>query len=89
GDGALLKRGKTRRRGEVVETGGEKGRVVAIVVVGLKEVAARGGEWHRGSYRSGGGEHFWGSPKKSPETAASGGDGGQRVAGGGRRWRRK
>nr|GEZ26936.1 retrovirus-related Pol polyprotein from transposon TNT 1-94 [Tanacetum cinerariifolium] len=80
GDGALLKRGKTRRRGEVVETGGEKGRVVAIVVVGLKEVAARGGEWHRGSYRSGGGEHFWGSPKKSPETAASGGDGGQRVS---------
>nr|GEU89711.1 retrovirus-related Pol polyprotein from transposon TNT 1-94 [Tanacetum cinerariifolium] len=79
GDGALPKRGKTRRMGEVVETRGEKGRVVATVVVGLKEVAVRGGEWHRGSYRSGRGEHFWGSREKSPETAASGGDGGQRA----------
>nr|GFA99732.1 hypothetical protein [Tanacetum cinerariifolium]GFB22749.1 hypothetical protein [Tanacetum cinerariifolium] len=51
--------------------------VVAAVVVGLKEVAARGGEWCGGSYRSGEGEHFWGSPEKLPETAAGG------------RWRRK
>nr|GEZ35055.1 RNA-directed DNA polymerase, eukaryota [Tanacetum cinerariifolium] len=45
----------------------------AAVVVVLEVVAARGGEWYGGSYRSGEGEHFWGSPEKSLETAAAGG----------------
>nr|GEY48070.1 retrotransposon protein, putative, Ty1-copia subclass [Tanacetum cinerariifolium] len=38
--------------------------VVAAVVVGLKEVVARVGEWCGGSYRSGEGECFRGSPEK-------------------------
>nr|GFA88396.1 hypothetical protein [Tanacetum cinerariifolium] len=32
--------------------------------VGTKLMAARGGEWCGGSYRSGEGEYFWGSPEK-------------------------
>nr|GEZ92524.1 retrotransposon Gag domain-containing protein [Tanacetum cinerariifolium] len=40
---------------------------------------ARGGEWHRGSSRSGDGEYFWGSS----EMFFGGGGGG---GGGGRRW---
>nr|GEZ30050.1 hypothetical protein [Tanacetum cinerariifolium] len=61
--------------------------VVAAMVVGLKEVVTRGGEWCGGSYRSGEGEHFRGSLEKLPETAAGGG--GRRLADGGGRWRRK
>nr|GEY91249.1 hypothetical protein [Tanacetum cinerariifolium] len=40
--------------------------------------AARGGEWYKGSDRSGDGKHFWFWPKDSPENFS--GDGG------GRRW---
>nr|GEW28046.1 reverse transcriptase domain-containing protein [Tanacetum cinerariifolium] len=40
---------------------------------------ARGGEWHRGSNRSGDKERFWGSPEKF----FGGGGGGRRLAGGG------
>nr|GEY06633.1 reverse transcriptase domain-containing protein [Tanacetum cinerariifolium] len=53
--------------------------VVAVVMV-LEVVAARGGEWYGGSYRSGEGEHFWGLPEKSPETATDGGDCGRSEA---------
>nr|GEX26038.1 hypothetical protein [Tanacetum cinerariifolium] len=74
GDGASSEKGKTKRRGEVVETGGEKGRVVAAVVVGLKVVVARGGEWHSGSSRLGGGECFVARPEVWPEVVAGGGD---------------
>nr|GEW19637.1 reverse transcriptase domain-containing protein [Tanacetum cinerariifolium] len=61
----------------------------ATVVVVLEVLAARGGERCGGSYRSGEGERFWGSSEKSQETVAGSGDGGQRVACGGQRWRRK
>nr|GEX82696.1 hypothetical protein [Tanacetum cinerariifolium] len=57
------------------------GDVVAVVML----FEGGGGAWCGGSYRSGEGEHFWGSLKKSPETAA-GGDGGWKLAGGGGRW---
>nr|GEZ11388.1 hypothetical protein [Tanacetum cinerariifolium] len=52
-------------------------------VVGLKVVAARGGEWHSGSSRLGGGECFVARPEFWPEVVAGGGDGGRRLAGGG------
>nr|GEU60451.1 hypothetical protein [Tanacetum cinerariifolium] len=45
-----------------VEGGGGEG--VAAVGVDEGGVAARGGEWGGGSYRSGDGECFWGSPEK-------------------------
>nr|GEX37309.1 reverse transcriptase domain-containing protein [Tanacetum cinerariifolium] len=69
--------------------GGDGGSVVAAVVVGLKVVVARGGEWHSGSRRSSGGEHFGAWLEFWPEVVAGGGNGGRRVAGDGRRWRRK
>ncbi|GKB21889.1 hypothetical protein Tco_0855812 [Tanacetum coccineum] len=47
--------------------------MMAATVVGGG--GASGGEWHRGSNRSGEGEHFWSSPEKSPEKFS-----------GGRRW---
>nr|GEX17355.1 hypothetical protein [Tanacetum cinerariifolium] len=43
-------------------------------------VAARGGEWHRGSYRSGDKNHFWFRLERSPEKFSGGG---RLVAGGG------
>nr|GEZ33961.1 hypothetical protein [Tanacetum cinerariifolium] len=64
--------------------GGDGGDVVAAVVVGLKELAVRGGEWHSGSSRSGGGECFVARPEFWPEVVA--GDGGRRLTGGGGRW---
>nr|GFB98946.1 hypothetical protein [Tanacetum cinerariifolium] len=44
-----------------------EGVVAAAVVVLLEAGAARGGEWHRGSNRSGDKERFWGSPEKLAE----------------------
>nr|GFA91102.1 hypothetical protein [Tanacetum cinerariifolium] len=38
--------------------------VVAAAVDRDEGGAARGGEWCGGSYRSGEGEYFWGSPEK-------------------------
>ncbi|GKA48758.1 hypothetical protein Tco_0741716 [Tanacetum coccineum] len=44
-----------------------------------------GGAWCGRSDRSGEGEHFWSSPKNSPENFSGGGGGGRRL-GGGRPW---
>nr|GEX74376.1 putative reverse transcriptase domain-containing protein [Tanacetum cinerariifolium] len=49
--------------------------VVAAVEWGRRGVAARGGEWCGGSYRSGEGEYYWGSPEKF----SGGGGGGRRL----------
>nr|GFA27000.1 hypothetical protein [Tanacetum cinerariifolium] len=57
-----------------------EGVVVAAVVVLLKVGAARGGEWHSGSKRSGDKEHFWVRRKSFPATAVVAG-GGQLEAG--------
>nr|GFB42555.1 hypothetical protein [Tanacetum cinerariifolium] len=64
--------------GEVWPTVGESsgGDVPAEVMV-LEVVAAHGGVWYGGSYRSEEREHFWGLPEKSPETAADNDDGGR------------
>nr|GEZ05286.1 putative ribonuclease H-like domain-containing protein [Tanacetum cinerariifolium] len=51
-----------------VEGGGD-------VVVVLEAVAARGGEWHRGSYRSGDKNRFWFWPEDLPENFSGGGGG--------------
>nr|GEY80335.1 hypothetical protein [Tanacetum cinerariifolium] len=59
-----------------------EGMVAADVVVLLEAGAARGGEWHRGSNRSGDKERFWGSPEKFSD-GSGGGGGGRRLAGGG------
>nr|GEX96324.1 hypothetical protein [Tanacetum cinerariifolium] len=56
----------------------------AAVVVVFEAVAARGGEWCGGSSRSEWGEHFWSSSEFWPEEVADNGDGGWRLAGGGR-----
>nr|GEU68207.1 retrovirus-related Pol polyprotein from transposon TNT 1-94 [Tanacetum cinerariifolium] len=71
--------GNGRNGGEVWPTVGESscGDVPAEVMV-LEVVAARGGVWYGGSYRSEEREHFWGSPEKSPETTAGSDDGGRR-----------
>nr|GEY57349.1 hypothetical protein [Tanacetum cinerariifolium] len=56
--------------------GGAGEMVMAVVVVAWKVVVvARDGEWCGGSYRSGGGECFWGSPEKF---SGGGGGGGRR-----------
>nr|GEU80874.1 reverse transcriptase domain-containing protein [Tanacetum cinerariifolium] len=52
-----------------VEGGGD-------VVVVLEAVAACGGEWHRGSYRSGDKNRFWFWPEDSPKNFSAGGGGG-------------
>nr|GEV83175.1 hypothetical protein [Tanacetum cinerariifolium] len=68
-----------------VEGGGEVVMVLEAVVaaarVGTEVVGGAGGEWHRGSNRSGDGEYFWGSPEKF----FGGGGGGRRWPAGGRR----
>nr|GEX31567.1 hypothetical protein [Tanacetum cinerariifolium] len=61
---------------KLIRNHSSKGPWGAAVVVVLEAMAARGGEWCGGSYRSEEWEYFWGSPKKF-----SGGGGG-----GGRRW---
>nr|GEU99169.1 hypothetical protein [Tanacetum cinerariifolium] len=74
--------------GDSSRCGVEGGDDVTAVVTAVEVLAvggdeeARGGTWCGGSYRSGEGEYFLGSPEKSPETVAGGRDGG-------RRWRRQ
>nr|GEY82959.1 hypothetical protein [Tanacetum cinerariifolium] len=64
----------------VVVRGGE-----GVAAVGVDEggVAARGGEWGGGSYRSGDEECFWGSPEEFSGGGGGGGGGWPVVAGGG------
>nr|GEW41183.1 hypothetical protein [Tanacetum cinerariifolium] len=66
-DGAWLEKIERRRWVMWVTgwrwTGGDGGGVVVAVVVGLKVVAVRGGEWHSGLSRSGGGECFVAQPE--------------------------
>nr|GEX79877.1 hypothetical protein [Tanacetum cinerariifolium]GFA27262.1 hypothetical protein [Tanacetum cinerariifolium] len=61
---------RSRGAGCGVEGGGD-------VVVVLEAVAARGGEWHRGSYRSGDKNRFWFWPEDLPENFLGGGGGGR------------